>query len=223
MKCTQSRCQREKAANANARRRTRGTRRRHAWRDKVHSAHLLLTDARSTAYLVGNTLYWFFILRSYFFGWESIFDASFRLNFAQTVRVNELTSFCHFIIVCGKQSRSDLSHVCFLWSKTLGTLETAQSLKCSHPSFPVQPRSQGFSYYGAAILVSNVPNLLKGGKGDGLPSPIAKYPGTTTSIHLKSRWQVGYPGCVLSLLRRDSSVSADTPSAMKRSHYEEWP
>ena len=147
MKCTQSRCQREKAANANARRRTRGTRRRHAWRDKVHSAHLLLTDARSTAYPVGNTLYWFLFLRSYFFGWESIFDASFRLNFAQTVRVNELTSFCHFIIVSGKQSWSDLSHMCFLWPKTLGTLGMAQSLNCwqTPPPFPVQPRSQGFS------------------------------------------------------------------------------
>lgn len=69
VKCTQSRCQREKAANANARRRTRGTRCRHAWRDKVHSAHLLLTDSRSTAYPVGNTLYWFLFLRSYFVDW----------------------------------------------------------------------------------------------------------------------------------------------------------
>lgn len=69
VKCTQSRCQREKAAKVNARRRTRGTRSRHVWRDKVRSAHLLLTDARSTAYPVGNTLYWFLFLRSYFFGW----------------------------------------------------------------------------------------------------------------------------------------------------------
>lgn len=59
VKCPESRCRRETAANANARRRTRGTRRRHAWRDKVHFAHLLLTDARSTAYPVGHTLYCF--------------------------------------------------------------------------------------------------------------------------------------------------------------------
>ena len=44
---------------------------------------------------------------------------------------------------------------------------------------PPLPRSTSFPGlfpYGAAILVSNVPNLLKGGRGDGLPSPIAKYP-----------------------------------------------
>ena len=118
----------------------------------------------------------------------------------------EVTSFCHFLIVSGKQSRSDLSHICFLWPKTVGTPDTAQSLKCSHLPLPRSTSFPRLFPYGRAILVSNVPNLLKGGRGDGLPSPIAKYPGTTPSIHLKSRWQVGYPGCVFSLLRRDSSI-----------------
>ena len=117
--------------------------------------------------------------------------------------------FSHFLIVSGKQSWSDLRHICFLWPKTLGTPDMTQSLKCSHPPPPPLPRSTSFPGlypYGAAILVSNEPNLIKGGRGNGLTSPIAEYPGTTTSIHLKSRWQVGYPGCVFSLLRRDSSI-----------------
>ena len=67
-------------------------------------------------------------------------------------------------------------HVCLLWSKTLGTPDTAQSLKCSHPLFPVQPRSQGFSLTGRPSWFLMCQIYLKGGGGTVSLPPIAKYP-----------------------------------------------
>ena len=64
----------------------------------------------------------------------------------------------------------------FLVVKNLRNPRHGPIPKMFAPPLPRSTSFPGLFPYGAAILVSNVPNLLKGGRGDGLPSPIAKYP-----------------------------------------------
>lgn len=63
----------------------------------------------------------------------------------------------------------------FLVVKNLRNPRHGPIPKMFAPPLPRSTSFPGLFPYGAAILVSNVPNLLKGGRGDGLPSPIAKY------------------------------------------------